>query len=262
MMVVEKHDLRTSTGDLWLIDLASGSTSQLTFDGMHNTRAVWSPDGKRIVFTGRPDGIRNLHLKLIGTESDEPLLPPGPDRLPTDWSPDGTRILYEVGLAPPRDVLVMELPQRRSVPFLDSPFDERGARFSPDGRWVAYLSNETGRAEVYVRSFPKAENKRQLSVTGGHAPRWSDDGRTLFYADPNGAVMAIDVVTTTDAFEAGPPKVLFAADMRRSETSGEITADAWFAVHGQRFFVVPRPPGPLPPAPPITVTTNWAAQAR
>ena len=260
MMVVEKHDLRTSSGDLWLIDLKTGSTSRLTFDGMHNTLGVWSPDGKRIVFTGRPNGIRNLHLKSIGTEFDEPLLPPGPDRLPTDWSSDGARILYEQGFAAPRDVFVLEMPERRPVAFLDSPFDERGAKFSPDGRWVAYVSNETGRGEVYVRSYPQAGNKRQLSVTGGRAPRWSRDGRTLFYADPNGAVMAIDVLTTASTIQAGLPKVLFATDMRRAESGSGITADAWFAVSGQRFFVVPNPLGPVPPALPITVIANWTAR--
>ena len=260
MMVVEKHDLRTSSGDLWLIDLKTGSTSRLTFDGMHNTLGVWSPDGKRIVFTGRPNGIRNLHLKSIGTESDEPLLAPGPDRLPTDWSSDGARILYEQGFAAPRDVFVLEMPERRPVAFLDSPFDERGAKFSPDGQWVAYVSNETGRGEVYVRSYPQAGNKRQLSVTGGRAPRWSRDGRTLFYADPNGAVMAIDVVTTASPIQAGLPKVLFATDMRRAESGSGITADAWFAVSGQRFFVVPNPLGPVPPALPITVIANWTAR--
>ena len=262
MMVVEKHDLRTSSGDLWLIDLKAGATSRLTFDGMHNTRAVWAPDGKRIVFTGRPNGIRNLHLKSIGTESEESLLRPGPDRLPTDWSSDGSRILYEEGFATARDLLVMEMPERRSVPFLNSPFDERSAKFSPDGRWVAYLSDESGRHEVYVRSYLAGGDKRQVSINGGHAPRWSRDGRTLFYADPNGSVMAIDIVISGPALRAGSPRALFAADMRRAESGTGITADTWFAVNGEQFFIVPGPTGPMPPAPPITVTTNWLPRAQ
>jgi Tol biopolymer transport system component len=262
-MVVEKHDLQTSTGDLWLIDQRRGGTSQFTFDGMHNTRGIWSPDSHSIVFTGRPDGIRNLHLRVVGAESDEPLLAPGPDRTPTDWSSDGARILYEEGPAQQQrmDIWVLRMPERRAEPFLVTEFNEFGAKFDPNGRWVAYTSNESGRNQVYVRSFPDAADKRQISVNGGSAPRWSRDGLELFYVTADGSVIAL-TVDTRGSFRAGPSRLLFAADMRRAELGGQITADAWFNVDDQRFFVVPNPPGPLPPAPPLTVITAWTRLLR
>ena len=255
-VAAEKHDLRTGTGDLWLIDLMRGSSSRLTFDGMHNNKAVWSPDGKRIVFTGRPDGIRNLHLKSdLTSERDEPLLDPGPDRSPTDWSRDGTRILYQEGVAPRRDVWYLTLPERQPTAYLRGEFDEYEARFSPDGRYVAYVSNETGRAEIYVRAFPDARGKRQLSAGGGMAPRWSRDGRELFFVGPAHSVNVVSV-RTEGSFSASVPRVLFTSDMRANEVS-TLTADGWFDTIGSRFLIVPNAPGPQPPALPITVSLAW-----
>ena len=252
-IATERHDLRTSTGDLWLIDLNRGSTSRLTFDGMHNNRAVWSPDGRRVVFTGRPDGVRNLHLKDVGAERDEPLLTPGPDRNPSDWSADGLRILYSEGTAPKRDIWYLSLSDQRPMPYLRTDFDEWEARFSPNGRWVAYQSDETGKSEVYVRSFPYGGGKRQISANGGEAPRWSRDGRELFFVGHQ-SVQGVQV-QTDGPFTAGVPRVLFTADLRSGPAT---TAEGWFDVSGQRFLIVPNPPGPMPPALPITVMLNWA----
>ncbi len=249
-LAVEKHDLKTSTGDLWLIDRRRGSTSRLTFDGMHNTRAVWSPDGKRVAFTGRPDGIRNLHIKEVGTDHDDPLLPPGPDRIPSDWSHDGSRILYHEGIAPHRDIWSLELPDRRRVPYLRSDFDEWEARLSPDGRLVAYQSNETGRSEVYLRSFPDGGGKRQVSTQGGQAPRWSRDGRELFFINDRSVLSA--KVHREGAITTSAPSALFSADLRVGVAGG------WFDVSGDRFFIVANPPGPNPPALPITVMLDLA----
>ena len=253
-IATEKHDLHTSTGDLWLIDLDRGTTSRLTSDGMHNNKAVWSPDGKRVVFTGRPDGVRNLHLKELGAERDERLLAPGPDRNPSDWSADGLRILYSEGTIPKRDIWYISLSDRRPMPYLRTDFDEWEARFSPNGRWVAYQSDETGKSEVYVRSFPDGDGKRQISATGGRAPRWSRDGRELFFVRDQS--VEVVQVRTDGPFTAGVPRALFTADMR---ADGSATAsEYWFDVSGQRFLIVPNPTGPMPQALPITVVLNWA----
>jgi dipeptidyl aminopeptidase/acylaminoacyl peptidase len=133
--------------------------------------------------------------------------------------------------------------------YLRTDFDEWEARFSPNGRWVAYQSDETGKSEVYVRSFPDGGGKRQISANGGEAPRWSHDGRELFFVRHQ-SVHRVQV-QTDGPFTAGVPRALFTADLRHG-------ADNWFAVSGQRFFIVPNPTGPMPPALPITVMLNWA----
>jgi len=257
-VAVEKHDLRTSTGDLWMIALNGGTTSRLTFDGMHNNKAVWSPDGKHIVFTGRPDGVRNLHMKEdLNTERDEPLLAPGPDRNPSDWSRDGRYVFYYEGVEPQRDIWYLSLPERKPTPYLRTAFDEYEGRLSPDGRWVAYVSNETGTREVYVRSFPAATQKHQISTGGGSAPRWNRNGHELFFVGASKTVDVVQVQTAGDSFAASVPKVLFTPDMRGSEAS-IITPDSWFDTSGDRFFIIPPPAGPLPSALPITVAVDWA----
>jgi hypothetical protein len=141
------------------------------------------------------------------------------------------------------------------MPYLRTEFDEWEARFSPNGRWVAYQSNETGTSEVYVRSFPDGRGKRQISANGGKAPRWSGDGRELFFVSRQ-SVHGVQV-QTDGAFTSGVPRVLFTTDLRGGESDA-----GWFDVSGERFFIVPNPPGPQPPALPITVMLDWAAVNR
>ena len=252
-VAVELHDLRTGAGDLWTIDLTrNNSATRFTFDGMHNTAAVWSPDGTELVFTGRPDGVRNLHLRPVdGSKPDEPLLARGPDRTPDDWSTDGRHILYEEGGQAGRDLWTLRMPEREPVPFLQTEFDERTGRFSPDGRWVAYASNETGRYEVYVRSFPDATGTVKVSIGGGDAPQWAPGGDELFFIDADKAVHAVSV-RTGETFEYGVPEVLFTPNIR-SPGLRKWTTD------GQRFLIVPNPPGPVQPQPPITIVEDWVS---
>ena len=257
---VELHDLRTGTGDLWLVDLGRNSTSRFTADGRHDTAAVWSPDGTQLVFTGRPDGERNLHMKPVdGSGPDEPLLPLGPDRIPNDWSGDGTHILYqEAGNSPAsggavdRDLWTLKMPERTAAPFLATAFDEFEARFSPDGRWVAYTSNETGRYEVYVRSFPEATGAVKVSVNGGRGPMWGGAGDELFFVDPT-RILEVASIAAGETFEARVPRLLFALDMR-APYGTRLSTD------GQRFLIIPT--APVPVAPPITVIEDWSALLR
>src|SRR5262245_61682439 len=143
LLAVESHDLRSGTGDLWVLDLGRGTSTRYTVDGSHNNSPVWSPNGGAIVYASRVDAVPNLHLK--STNSSEPaevLLPPGPDRSPTDWSLDGRHILYQELDATSRNNLrVLRMPGREPLPYLETPFNEQNGRFSPDGRWVAYVSD-------------------------------------------------------------------------------------------------------------------------
>jgi Tol biopolymer transport system component len=253
-LAIELHDLKTSTGDLWIWDIDRQSMDPYTTDRMHNTNAVWSSNGKEIVFTGRPDGGRNLHLKpLDGSTSDEPLLTLGVDRLPTSWSSDGKVILFEEGPNnDQRDMWTLRLPERTPTRFLATEFNERWGRFSPDGRWVSYVTNRSGRDEVRVCRFPGCTDAVTVSSNGGSGARWHPDGKELFFVAPSRDVYAVPV-TIGESFSAGTPRRLFTA---------ERFVENWFDTDGERFFIVPNPPGPAPTAPPITVVEDWTSLLR
>ena len=183
------------------------------------------------------------------------LLKSGEDKFPTSWSRDGSLLLYTV--VPPKkksDVWVLPLEgNKKPVPFLTSEFDETQARFSPDGHWVVYTSNESGRFEVYVRSFSmnsagtveEAGGKWQISNGGGEQPRWRGDGREIYYRSDGGKLMAVEI-TTGAAFRAGKPQPL--GD--RPFTGGwESAAD------GKRFLSTVPKSGQEPYA----VVLNWQA---
>ena len=178
-LAVESHDLYTGTGDLWVFDLKRGPSTRYTTDGSHNNNPVWSPNSDAIVYASREGAVVNLHLKSTSaSEPAEALLPPGPDRVPTDWSPDGRHILYQERDARTRfNLRVLRMPGREPMPYLETPFDERDGHFSPNGRWVAYVSDESGADEVYVRPFPLSSDKWTISSRGGQMPRWRADGK-------------------------------------------------------------------------------------
>jgi Tol biopolymer transport system component/predicted Ser/Thr protein kinase len=250
-LAIELHDLNTGTGDLWIHDLGRKSNTRFTFDRMHNTQAVWSPDSRDIVFTGRPDGGLNLHVKNVdGSTPDEPIMALGVDRFATDWSRDGRYILYHQGPSDTqRDLWTLQMPERIPKVFLRTEFTERFGMFSPDGRWVAYTSDETGRDEVYVRAFPDAAGKVRISTNGGRGARWHPNGRELFFIDAKRVVHAV-AVKTGDIFTASVPQPLFTA---------EDFVEGWFTTDGERFFIVRNPPGAIQTAPPITVVEDWTS---
>ena len=199
-----------------------------------------------------------------GTGTPELLLPSKANIVPTDWSRDGRFLLYMTGAlggptAPEAagvDIWMLPLGgDRKPVPVLQTNFNELQARLSPDGRWMAYVSDESGRFEIYVKSFnapsttaPTPEGKWLLSKGGGTEPRWSRDGRALFYLGVGGSVMAVDI-KTTPAFEPGMPKPLF--QIPAGATIWDVAPD------GQRFLL------PVLTAEssrvPFTVVLNWTS---
>jgi len=250
--------LDQGNSDIWLMDLARGVPSRFTFDATSEDNPVWSPDGSQIVFsssTANADVNLNLYRKVSnGVGTQELLLKSDITKESTDWSSDGRFIVFQA-YDPKTDADIWILPlfgDGRPYPFLQTQFTESQAFFSPDGRWLAYTSNESGRTEVYVQTFPQTGGKWLISSGGGSQPHWRSDGKEIFYVSPDRTLMAVDV-NTSSTFETSAPKPLFETQVNGYNAPNRyvVTAD------GQRFLVN-SPVGEVNQTP-ITVVLNWTS---
>ena len=185
-----------SAFDIWLIDLERGAQMRFTTDPAGDGYPAWSPDGNRIAFVSIRNGFGNLYQKSSnGSGTEESLLASRELKREPDWSPDGRFILYsQLNATTNEDLFLLPLSgERKPEPFLQTNFIEAHGRFSPNGRWVAYISNETGKFEVYVQSFPAKGDKIPISTEGGGQPQWRADGRELYYYTPGRKLMAVEV---------------------------------------------------------------------
>jgi serine/threonine-protein kinase len=196
--------------DIWVYEFARGTFVRLTFDG-NSTIPMWTPDGRRITFASTKPGASGLYWQAFdGSSEAEQILATDQGSVPVSWSPDGRVLAFYVRSEISTDISLLHRDNGRKVvaPFVSTRFAEWGPVFSPDGRWIAYTSDESGAYEVYIRPYPSPGGKWQISVDGGEEPRWSSDGRELFYR--NGQRWMVAAVTaTTDEFAAAAPRVLF-----------------------------------------------------
>jgi eukaryotic-like serine/threonine-protein kinase len=189
---------------VWFYDIAREALSRATFGGTINANPVWSPDGKRLVFYSDRAGPQNLFVQPSDGGGDaERLTTSGYTDVAGSWSPDGRTIAYiENG-----GIWVVGLGDRKAQRFLKTQANQTSPAFSPDGHWLAYVSDESGRSEVYVQPYPGPGGKSQISNGGGTEPVWNPAGRELFYRADN-RMMAVPV-TLQPGFSAGKPVVLF-----------------------------------------------------
>jgi serine/threonine-protein kinase len=201
-----------SQRDIWVFDLERRTSTRITFDSGGRS-PEWTPDGGRIVFatssSGRQPGFAIRWIPADGSDSAETLLVAEHGQWPQGVAPDGRALIVQrVHPETQHDIWILPLDgERRSTPYLRTPFDERGAAVSPDGRWLAYVSDESGRDEIYVRAFPLPGPAVRISEGGGREPRWAPDGRELFYRSEAGMVTA--AVAAASAMTVGRREVLF-----------------------------------------------------
>ena len=203
--------LRDDNWDVWIHDLRRDVATRLTFSEGYDADPVWSPDGRWIAFASGEQGGTTVYRKRSDGSGQAELVPGAANldspAFPLDWSPDGEKLLAQSGAA--GDLWVVTIDgSEEPAPFLVTPFGEYNGAFSPDGRWIAYESNESGRTEVYVQAFPSGGGKWQISDGGGGQPRWSGDGRELFFRTDRG-VMAAAITGTEDSFRADKAKLVF-----------------------------------------------------
>ena len=244
---------------VWNVDVARGTIIPVTVDGQSD-HGSFAPDGKRIVFRSRAGGSEgDLYWKAAdGSGAAEPLTSGGRSHTPSSWSPDGTTLAFvEEGEYRGKglfqfDVWLLSIGDRKTRPLINTAANEMTPEFSPDGRWLAYVSNESGRHEVYVQPYPGPGERHMISTNGGAQPAWSPDGRELFYVQSAGAsphdetpaLMSVKLATHA-AFRAGKPERLFASpDLQISwGRSYDVGPD------GRRFLVTRQTEAPANPAP-------------
>jgi hypothetical protein len=250
-VVADAMDPATTNTDLWTYDLENGNAKRLTFDPAIDSTALWSPDGTRLVFTSDRAQKFNLYVKNADGSQEEQVIPQeGPDRYPLDWSRDGKYVIYQRGT----DLWCVTFPELTATLFLKTASAPNVARFSADGKWVSYASNESGRWEIYVTSFPAAQGKWQVSSAGGEQPKWRSDGKELFYLAPDGKIMAAPVTLGAN-FDAGSPVALFQANPRELvATSERFAYDV--SKDGRRFLINTQLKSTLTP---MSVVMDWTA---
>jgi serine/threonine protein kinase/Tol biopolymer transport system component len=252
-LAVDKTDMASLNTDIWTYELQRDNSKRLTFDPAIDAAPIWSPDATRLVFSSNRQLLFGLYLKdSDGAHDEKSIVSDEPPNFPSDWSRDGKYILYYRGT----DLKFVTFPELQSSMFLKAPSALRNAQFSPDGKWVAYASNETGKWEIYVTSFPDARGKWEVSSGGGEQPRWRGDGKELFYLSSDSKMMAAPVTTGTH-FNAGTPVVLFQSTPRQPVLVYDLFVYD-VSRDGQRFLINTQVK--QAESTPMSVILNWPAK--
>jgi hypothetical protein len=242
---------------VWVYDLNRGTASRLTGEGKTEW-ANWTPDGERVVFNWLESGLPNLYWQPAdGSSAMERLTTSNHYQTSGSWSPDGTTLAFvEIHSATKGDILLLDLQSRRITPFLNSRDNNKCyPEFSPDGRWMAYVSDESGRYEVYVRPFPGPGGKWLISHEGGFEPLWARNGKQLFYrsGDSDEQVWVVDV-RTEGGFSASKPRLLF----KSPGLGSSFPIRSWdLSLDGQQFLMVKIEERKPTPVTEMVLVMNW-----
>jgi len=248
--------------DVWLLEATRGAFSRFTSDAADDVMPIWSPDGKRIVFSSNRTGVHNLYEKSATVGGTETLLLSTTQmKYATDWSRDERFVLFNSqdsnrGI----DIWALPLaPGGKAFPIVQTNFDEQNAQFSPEGKWIAYQSDESGRAEIYVQPFPGPGTPRPVSTNGGSQVRWRRDGKELFYVALDGRLMSVPVgiPANSGSPEIGTPHHLFTPDLGGAVQQSDYRHQYVVSADGQSFLIVTVRGGADSP---IRVILNWKAR--
>jgi Tol biopolymer transport system component len=245
--------------DIWILDVARGTRSRLTFDPASDDAPVWSPDGKNIAFSSNRSGSGELYVKSADGSGDERRLFKSDGAItPTSWSKDARFLLFtSVGAGGDADIWALPMHgTQKPVSVVQTKFFESSGVFSPDGQWVAYVSQESGLLATYVTSFVSEANARapaksRVSKGYGEHPRWRSDGKMLFYVTDNFQQLTAVDVDTSRGFQFETPRRVFAAPAQLSNAGWDLAPDGV-----RSLFIAARAGGSTIP---FTVVLNWQA---
>jgi Tol biopolymer transport system component len=256
-----------SSYGIWLLHLTRGVNARFTFDVAPDTSPVWSPDGSRIAYGASRAGGMGIYQKAAnGMSAEQTLISPvGQPMYPNHWSGDGRFLLYTKEAAKTKsDLWVLPLskngePAGESIPFAATDYNETQGRFSPNSHWIAYGSDESGREEIYLRSFPASQGdgtKLQISRDGGREPHWRGDGRELFYVSLDRKIMVVDV-SDAGGVRLGAPTPLF--ELSGTAEQNDFSSWPWDVTpDGKRFLMGKTKTSSQP----VTVALNWSAELK
>jgi len=245
--------------EIWLYDLRRDTLTRWTFAGTSNRTGIWTPDGQRIAFVSDREGPQNVFWQRAdGGGGLERLTTSQYIQAPSSWSPDGQALafLQVSGTATGFDIWILPMDDRKAEPFLQTPFRETAPIFSPDGHWLAYMSNESGRDEIYAQPYPGPGGKYQISSDGGTEAMWNPKGGELFYRHGD-QMMAVEVATQP-GFSLSKPRMLFAGQYLptpQTYANYDVSAD------GQRFLMV-KAAGQAQASARINVVLNWTEELK
>jgi Tol biopolymer transport system component len=248
-----------SNYDVWVSEVARGTLTRLTSHPGEDHAPIWTPDGEQVTFASDMAGEGSPALwwkPADGSGPQEPLLEGEQVHgMPTSWSPDGQMLAFRISSETfTNDIWMLPLEDEQEPwAFLATDFEESGAMFSPDGRWLAYMSNETGRYEIYVQPFSVTgpRGKRQVSVDGGTEPVWAPDSRDLFYRD--GDKMMAVAIETDPELSVETPRLLFEGRFLPGPPWAPRNYD--ISPDGQRFLMIQREQDLVPTE--LIVVLNW-----
>ena len=255
--------LKEGNFDIWVYDLERHVLTRLTFSEDTDTEQIWSPDGSELAFgSNRGHKATTLFRKPSdGSGEEQVIAPTDVDVWPTSWSPDGKHIAFSASRRT-FDVGVVAVGAKPEYQWpVATGFVEIDPAFSPDGRWIAYTSNESGQSQIYVRPFPSGTGRWQISDSPGGYPRWSRDGRELFYRS-DGGIMVATIEATGAGLRTGKPQLLFKGSFRGGAAglslASNVFADYDVAPDGKSFVMFPSGAGDHGDrAGLVTLVTNW-----
>ena len=246
----------SGNGDIWILETTRPGATRFTLDESNESIPIWTTGDAALIYMINPQRAgSDVLIKSLSANSAPVRLVADPARqeYPADLSSDGRFLLLSVQALTESshtgaDIYAYSFLDKKVTPFLTSPATEDAPFFSPDGKWVVYVSDESGRNEIYVQSFPAPTSQWQISTSGGSMPRFAPNGREIYYVSADGKLMAVPV-STGESFEAGTASPLFAVRLREETTPQyDVSAD------GTRFLLNALAPRNDPP---LAVLIHW-----